>query len=328
MKKIAYYFLLLAAVVFLCNACNDEWKDELYEHYVSFKAPMNTAVGSTNIYIRYNPGGKVTYKLPLVISGSTINNSPMDVHVAVDKDTVAQINKDIYNIREDLYYNILSESQYSFPETVHIPGGVASTEMDIDFTLGEIDLVDKWVLPLTIQNDPSYNYVAHPRKNYNNAVLRVIPFNDYSGTYSSSSMNVYFKDGEETNPMTANNRTTFVVDDKTIFFYAGVQDEDLFERRAYKIKVRFNDDGTLTLTADDPLINFKVIGTPTYTISDRIDDTLPYLVHHYVVVNMEYEFDDYTSVPGVSIGYKAKGNMTMQRKINTQIPDEDQAIEW
>jgi hypothetical protein len=33
-------------------------------------------------------------------------------------------------------------------------------------------------------------------------------------------------------------------------------------------------------------------------------------------------------VPGVDIQYTVQGVITMERKINTQIPDEDQAIEW
>ena len=44
--------------------------------------------------------------------------------------------------------------------------------------------------------------------------------------------------------------------------------------------------------------------------------------------NLEYEFTDYTSVPGYPLEYVVKGSLTMERKINTQIPDEDQAIEW
>lgn len=40
------------------------------------------------------------------------------------------------------------------------------------------------------------------------------------------------------------------------------------------------------------------------------------------------EFDDVTSVPGTPIRYVVEGTVNMERKINIQIPDEDQAIEW
>lgn len=327
MKKIVYKCLVAIAVLFMGGACNNEWEDEQFEHYVSFKAPMDLAVGSTNIYLRYNPEGKVTYRLPVVVGGSTFNDKNLDVHVGIDLDTLQNINKQHYNLREDLYYRALDVSQYEFPETITVPADSNVVLLDIDFKLGDIDLVDKWVLPLTILDDPSYNYQANPRKNYKKAILRVIPFNNYSGVYSASTMNVYFK-GTSSDPMTSNTRNAYVVDHETIFFYAGVQDEDLLERSVYKILTRFNDDGTLTLEAEDPKINLKVNGTPTYELSERIDDTLPYLLHRYVTVKMEYEFDDYTTVPGQIISYTANGTMTMERKINTQIPDEDQAIEW
>ena len=59
-----------------------------------------------------------------------------------------------------------------------------------------------------------------------------------------------------------------------------------------------------------------------------MDDEKPYLLHRYVTFDLEYDFVDYTSAPGVEIPYKVKGSLTLERRINTQIPDEDQAIEW
>lgn len=323
-----YLGLVLSGLILcLLTACNDEWKEEQYYHYVSFKSPMNLSLGCTNIYVRYNPKGKVTYQLPVLVSGTTINDKNMDVHIGLDLDTLANINQWHFNRRTDLYYKVLSANQYEFPETVRMPAGQNVTTMDLHFSLADIDLTDKWVLPLTIKDDPSYDYASNPRKNFRKAILRIIPFNDYSGVYSSTSMEVYFKEMNK-NTMKANTRSMYVVDDKTVFFYAGVQDEDLLERRCYKIKVHFNDDGTLTLTAEDSNINLKVIGTPKYEIVERMDDVLPYRLLRYVTLTMEYEFDDYTSVPGQLIGYRAKGTMTMERRINTQIPDEDQAIQW
>ena len=327
MKNIFYKYLAAIAVLLTLSACNEEWEDEQFQHYVSFKAPLDLGTGSTNIYLRYNTGGKVTYKLPLVVSGSTTHDTDMNVHVGLDLDTLANINKEHYNLREDLYYRVLEDDQYEFAETTLIPAGEDVVLLDLNFTLGDIDLVDKWVLPLTIKKDPSYDYAPHPRKNYSKAILRVVPFNDYSGVYTSGNVNVYVE-GTSSDPMTINTRSSYVVDDKTIFFYAGLQDEDLLERHCYKIMATFNEDGTLTLKAEDPNINFKVDGTPTYEVSERVDDTLPYLLHRYVTLKVAYQFEDYTTAPGVRIAYRASGSMTMERKINTQIPDEDQAIEW
>jgi len=68
MKKI-YFFPFIMVAFFLFSSCNDEWKEEQYSHYVSFKAPLNDK-GVTQIYVRYKTDGEVTYQLPLIVSGS------------------------------------------------------------------------------------------------------------------------------------------------------------------------------------------------------------------------------------------------------------------
>ena len=106
-------------------------------------------------------------------------------------------------------------------------------QLNIDFDLRGINMTDKWVLPLTIVDDASYNYQGHPRKNYAKALLRVIPFNDYSGSYSTSTMEVYIRNANgstDNKPMVTNNRYSILVDNNTIFFYAGLMSEDLSKR--------------------------------------------------------------------------------------------------
>ena len=62
MKNI-YIYLSLLAVIVLGTACNNEWEDEQYEQYVSFKAPIASGGdGVTTIYVRYKDNGKVTYQ--------------------------------------------------------------------------------------------------------------------------------------------------------------------------------------------------------------------------------------------------------------------------
>ena len=90
MKKI-YYLLLTMTVLIVCASCNNEWESEQYVQMVSFKAPVN-AQGVTPIYIRYKPEGKVTYQLPLIVSGSTMNSKDLNVHVGLDLDTLDVLN--------------------------------------------------------------------------------------------------------------------------------------------------------------------------------------------------------------------------------------------
>ena len=275
--KIIYNCWFALCMLLLITSCNDEWKDEQYRQYISFKAPINDKDnGVTPIYVRYNPDGKVRYQLPVIVSGSTTNEQDIDVHVALYEDTLEILNRERFSGRTDLWYTLLEKDKYEFPETVHIPAGTCVEQLNIDFDLRGINMTDKWVLPLTIVDDVSYNYQGHPRKNYAKALLRVIPFNDYSGSYSTSTMEVYIRNANgstDNKPMVTNNRTAYVVDNNTIFFYAGLMSEDLSrdERELYKIYIRFNEDKSLSMWADDEeKIGFKLYGTPAYSMTDTM----------------------------------------------------------
>ena len=315
----------------LVISCNSEWDEEQYEQYISFKAPVGDK-GVTDIYVRYKQGGEATYRLPMIVSGSLPNGKDRTVHIAVDTDTLDILNAARFG-REDLYYVALESNRYAFPSTVDIPAGTFSTLLDITFNLDNIDLFKKWVLPLSIADDPSYNYEGHPRKNYAKALLRVLPFNDYSGTYSTTAMQVYIKnrdgsiDKSEAIPTTT--RTAYVVDENTVFFYAGAMDEDLIDRDKYKIKFHFEPDGEklVKITSDNDKIKLNQLKETSYTIAEVRDVTRPYLLHRYVTFSVDYEFVDYTSA-NEEIPYYVTGVLTLERNINTQIPDEDQAIEW
>ena len=332
--KIIYNCWFALCMLLLITSCNDEWKDEQYRQYISFKAPIKDKDnGVTPIYVRYNPDGKVRYQLPVIVSGSTTNEQDIDVHVALYEDTLEILNRERFSGRTDLWYTLLEEDKYEFPEIVHIPAGTCVEQLNIDFDLRGINMTDKWVLPLTIVDDASYNYQGHPRKNYAKALLRVIPFNDYSGSYSTSTMEVYIRNANgstDNKPMVTNNRTAYVVDNNTIFFYAGLMSEDLSrdERELYKIYIRFNEDKSLSMWADDEeKIGFKLYGTPAYSVTVTMDATRPYLKHRYVSFTIEYDFKDVTS-RNQEVLYKVKGTMLLERNLNTQIPDEDQQIEW
>ena len=332
--KIIYNCWFALCMLLLITSCNDEWKDEQYRQYISFKAPIKDKDnGVTPIYVRYNPDGKVRYQLPVIVSGSTTNEQDIDVHVALYEDTLEILNRERFSGRTDLWYTLLEEDKYEFPEIVHIPAGTCVEQLNIDFDLRGINMTDKWVLPLTIVDDASYNYQGHPRKNYAKALLRVIPFNDYSGSYSTSTMEVYIRNANgstDNKPMVTNNRTAYVVDNNTIFFYAGLMSEDLSrdERELYKIYIRFNEDKSLSMWADhDEKIGFKLYGTTAYSVTETMDATRPYLKHRYVSFTIEYDFKDVTS-RNQEVLYKVKGTMLLERNLNTQIPDEDQQIEW
>lgn len=78
-----------------------------------------------------------------------------------------------------------------------------------------MDLSQEWVLPLKIEDNSSY--ITNVRKGIHKALLHILPFNDYSGTYSAMAMNIYFIDTEDA-PLVVDRRRAHVVDENTVFF--------------------------------------------------------------------------------------------------------------
>lgn len=348
MKKLSILAASLLGLLSLVTSCNDEWKDEQYMQYVSFRAPLNNS-GVTEIYVpytRHNADGTVMlgegksyYDLPVIVSGSTHNTKDITVHFAYDPDTLNVLNYARFSTRTDLFYHDLTPYA-TFAPTIDIQKGtdVGLLRLNFDFkahtgdnaTVGDIDMAEKWVLPMQILDDASYNYTSHPRKNYAKAMLRIFPFNDYSGDYSSPTLKIFIP-GDEANASTVSEKRCYVVDENTVFFYAGNRDEDYTDRRSYKIYARFigNTSGTLELYTDNPRLKLDVKKEASFRVLESMDAQRPYLKHRYVIINnLNYSYVDYTSVKDYEMPYEVSGSMTLERKINTQIPDEDQAFEW
>lgn len=327
MKKnyIAFFLILL---MMASSSCNDEWKDEQFENYVSFKAPLGSE-GVTNIYVRYRAGEKTTFQQPLIVSGTMPSKKDMSVRIGLDSDTLDVLNYERFQNRNDFYYRELGKEYYSIPSTVDIKTGESTALMEIDFNLKDIDMTDKWVIPLTIQDDPANIYKVNPRKHYRKALLRINPFNDYSGTYSGTALKISMEGYENETPIVKSSIKSYVVDENTIFFYAGNIDEERQDRRNYKVYATFNDTGGITFYSDNPAMNFKVNKDASYTVAEQMDAVRPYLLHRYITINnIDYEFSDYTMVPNININYLISGSLILERQLNTQIPDEDQSIEW
>ncbi len=336
MKKI--FLFALGAITFLSlSSCNDEWKDELYAQMVSFKAPRGVN-GVYDIYMRYNADGTGQYQLPLIVSGTTPNSTGLDVNIGVDNDTLAILNKAQFAVgRNDLWFRQLPEQFYTFASpTCHIPAGSNSENYTINFNLKGLDLNEKWVLPLTIE--PSNSYVQNIRKGWYKALLNINLFNDYSGRYSATNMNIYI-DGTTNDPAVEDSRTARVVDDKSVFFYAGTVWEEDVNRSKYKVIVTFgegtkdadgNITGPITITAGDPSneVNIEQSGACTYTYRVTKHPTKPYIERRITTMYLDYKYSDITSDPSNPIRFHCQGNMTMERQYNTNIPDEEQAISW
>ena len=330
------------------TSCNDDWTEEQYAHYISFKAPLDTdgnSVGVTTLYVpytrydenknpRYGEEGLSSYQLPVIVSGSTNNDKNLTVHVA-PSDTLPILNVERFSTREELWYKDMT-SYANYPETLDIPSGKDIALLDIRFDFRNLDLSDRYVLPITVvDNNGAYGYLRNPRKNYATAMLRVLPYTTYSGQYQATNVKFYIVSGGvvDNEPGAMGTVDTYTVDENTVFFYAGTFDEQSLLRNNYKVYAQFityeegGTRGTVKMWCDNPKMNFVQNKLATFTILEQDDEVQTYIMRRTVIVNdIDYMFDDYMSAPGTSITYSVQGNMAMERKLNTQMPEEDQII--
>lgn len=348
--KLNKFIFGLASIALLAGAtsCNDDWEEEQYAHYVSFKAPLDTkgqSVGVTTVYVpftRFNEDGTPLYgetglshyDLPVIISGTTKNPSDLTVHVA-KSDTLPILNYERFAQRSELWYQDMTDYA-DCPESIFIPKGQDIGLYKIKFDFRNIDLADRYVLPLTVVEKPEYGYKRNPRKNYATAMLRVLPYTDFSGMYEASNTRFYLVDSKgnvDTEPGAMTQVMCYTVDESTVFFYAGTFDESSLLRKNFKVYAKFTPQseganrGTVEFTCDIPEMKFKQNKEATYTIIEQKDEVQTYILRRTVIINdIDYTFYDTKTSPGSSIGYNVVGSMAMERKLNTQMPIEDQII--
>ena len=317
MKKI---YLYIITGILLGLACNKEWTKELYVKEVSF---VKSGVVRLNAMYK-SQGGVVTVKVPVVLSGSTGNREDIEVTIAIDRDTLSNLNFDRFRLREDLYFQELPEANYSFKTmTTTIPAGSIQGYFELDLKLENLDLINKYILPVKIVSTSKNNVSA--RRWFSKSLMQIIPFNDYSGRYSNAGL-IWNRDIPQNNQTALSTpyRTGWVVDEKTIFFFAGNIDEEAYDRKKYKIIAALNPDSTVTLSAPDGSISFSQ-QRGTYSISKRKDEVQPYLEKTYISMNLEYWYSDITN-PAFPIKYRFVGPLTLEKIRNTQVPDEDQQV--
>ncbi|MDR0700011.1 MAG: DUF4973 domain-containing protein [Tannerella sp.] len=322
MKQTIFYSII-AVLATIFSACNDEWEDEQYKKYVAF-----VRSGYTEINLNSNVAdGVIHYKIPIIISGSTGNDRDVTVTVALDRDTLDDYNIAMYYKRNDLFFRLLEEKHYDFPNgtTVTIPAGENVGCLDIDFKIkeeNELDLVEKYILPLQIVS--TSEYLPSPHKWYKKSLMRIIPFNYFSGTYAAGAALITAEGSSESTSVES--REMRVVNDSAVFFYAGLCEENARDRATYKVRVQFNDDHSLTFSADSAKINFEANPEKCkWSLKEEMDALQPYLMIRTINMELQYSYEDVTN-PDYKVKYTLKGFYTLERRRNIQIPEEDQQV--
>lgn len=358
-KTLLSFGLLAAVAMPVLTSCNDDWKEEQYENYISFKAPLDgsgAAVGVTTVYVPYTRRdadnnavygneGLSNYKLPVIVAGSTHNPNNVTVNIA-HSDTLDILNIERFGHRSEIYYQDMWDFA-EVPSQLFIPEGQDVTLLDIklDFTKnGGIDLIDRYVLPLTIA--PGNGYERNPRKNYATAMLRILPYTAFSGIYQAQNLlyDLVNEDGTLSGDATGMETVQlYTCGERKVFFYAGTNTERSLLRKNFRVYGEFFPDndfvpsadvkaqGTLTLYVDpseNPELNFVQVGQAQYKVLEAMDAVQTYIMRRTLVIqDIEYYYTDTKSAPGTVIDYQVKGSMTMERMLNTQMPEEDQ-IMW
>ncbi len=347
--KIYKAFLIgtVGALTLSTTACNDDWEEEQYSQYVSFKAPLNTegtSVGVTTVYVPYTrvdendqpiygEHGLSSYELPMIVSGSTENSRDVVAHVA-HSDTLDILNLERFGNRSEIWYNDMS-SYASYPESIVIPKGESIGLLPISLDFRGLDLNDRYVLPIKVVENAEDGCFRNPRKNYATAMLRILPYTDYSGVFQAGNMKFYLMSGgvSDEEPGALTTVQTYVVDENTVFFYAGTFNENSLLRANFKVFARFvpnNETGTMgivELYAENENMQFQQEGVATYNIIEQEDEVQSYIMRRTLIISdINYTFNDYLTAAGSEITYNVTGNMTMERKLNTQMPEEDQII--
>mgnify|MGYP000907284519 CR=1 FL=1 len=60
-KYLPIYAAMLVSTLAILTACNDEWKEEQYTQYISFRAPLSK-LGVTDVYVPYSRRNASLYR--------------------------------------------------------------------------------------------------------------------------------------------------------------------------------------------------------------------------------------------------------------------------
>lgn len=354
-KKAVSLGLLASVAMVMTTSCNNDWEEEQYAHYISFKAPLDetgSSVGVTTVYVpftrydengepRYGAEGRSSYELPVLVSGSTDNPDNLVVNIA-HSDTLPILNLARFGTRSELYYQDMWDFA-DVPPTINIAAGQNIALLNVGFDFNGIDLSDRYVLPIVVA--PGQGYQRNPRKNYGQAMLRILPYTTYSGVYQAQNTKFYIldKNGNKSgDPGAMNTVQCYTVSNDVVFFYAGSFDETSLLRKNYKVYAKFEPfepggkRGNVTLWSDTPEMEFVVNKQATFNIVEAEDEVQTYIMRRTVIINdIDYTFVDTHTARFIGadgnevvnpIVYNVNGTMTMERKLNTQMPEEDQVI--
>ena len=290
MKKIIYFIALLS--IAFNYSCSDGLPDEQFEKLV-----LLTKNGWIDKDINISESGIVEIPLATSISGTSSNMEDVEVSLGFDPDTLFNYNFGKYRKDSLLYYKNVPNSAVYFENTVvnikkNNDSGVTKLIIDLNKIT---DKYKDYVIPVQILNTSRYVLANNI---YTKALYHLQLKNDYSGTYTGSTI-IYKTKGtaeinDEEQKVTISNKVLYALTDSTCYFYAGQIDRSSTDRDKYIVNVTFHKNGTITMNSAITALNF-VLENITMSVVKK-DNTSDNRYENVVTtLDMTYKFTDLTS---------------------------------
>lgn len=297
MKKIIYFIAFLS--IAFNYSCSNGLPEEQFEKLV-----LLTKNGWIDKDINISESGIIEIPIATSISGTSTNMEDVVVSLGFDPDTLFEYNFGKYRKDSLLYYKNVPDSAVSFENTsvnIEKNNDAGVTKLIID--LNKItDKYKDYVIPVQLISTSKYVLASNI---YTKALYHLQLKNDYSGTYTGSTIIYKTKGTQEINDeeqkVTISNKVLYALTDSTCYFYAGQKDRSSTDRDNYIINVTFHKNGTITMNSPITALNF-VLEKMTMSVVKKDNSSDNRYENVVTTLDMTYKFTDLTSNRLRSVG--------------------------
>ena len=298
---------LLAAVALCTVSCEDELDSELFTKYSYL---MNNG-WQENIEMPINDDNTVDLPVYFGVNGTSGNDKDIIVKLDVDADTLSLFNFDKFKNETASYYDLLPADCYTFDKPLYtIPKGdlnaKAVCRIDLN-ALRQHDIYNEYVLPVKIAS--SEGEVVGPSR-YTKALYYLNFTNKYSGVYAG---NGTIKQLGTSYSAEVSGKQLYAISKDECYMYAGNMDRTKAGHKQYVITAKFNDDGTLDVTANNEAIAFVPLkGSWQQKFYSNVSDSRKLI--RMVTVTIGYEYSDLDNAED-DVRYSYEGTLTKSEDV-------------
>lgn len=298
---------LLAAVALCTVSCEDELDSELFTKY----SYLMDNGWQENIEMPINDDNTVDLPVYFGVNGTSGNDKDIIVKLDVDADTLSLFNFDKFKNETASYYDLLPAGCYTFDKPQYtIPKGDlnAKAVCHIDLaTLRQHNIYNEYVLPVKIAS--SEGEVVGPSR-YTKALYYLNFTNKYSGVYAG---NGTIKQLGTSYSAEVAGKQLYAISKDECYMYAGNMDRTKTGHKQYVITAKFNDDGTLDVTANNEAIALVPLkGNWQQKFYTNVSDSRKLI--RMVTVTIGYEYSDLDNAED-NVRYSYEGTLTKSEDV-------------